>query len=130
MPVQVVLPSTEVAIGIGLLQFAMVLGSAVAVSVAQALLMNRLEAGLWSAGFRFDARSVLSTGATTLEHSLAGQELEAFIIAYNGAVVSTYYLATAVAAATIIGALGAESLSVKKEKKKGNGESVENGRSE
>lgn len=125
MPPQVVLPATEVSIGIGLLQFAMVMGSTLAAASAQTLLLNSLKTQLKKAGLAVDASTIISTGATQIEAGLSGQQLMRFRKAYNTALASTFYLAAAAGAATLFGACTVQWLSVKKKEGKIDGEPKE-----
>jgi hypothetical protein len=111
-----------VSIGIGLLQFAMVMGSTLAAASAQTLLLNSFKAQLKKVGLVVDASTIISTGATQIEAGLSGQQLMRFRKAYNKALASTFYLAAAVGAATLFGACTVQWLSVKKKEGKIDGE--------
>ena len=59
---------------------------------------------------------MLSTGATSLQSAVDPQSLEGVLVAYNDALTHAYYVSVAMAALSIVGALGMEWKSVKGKK--------------
>jgi hypothetical protein len=115
MAVQTVLDITDVPTGTSLLIFLQTLGGALFVSVGQNVFTNKLVSGLAEFVPSLDPLIVLSVGATSIQHSefITAADLPGVTLAYNNALVQTFTVATAMAAASIIGSLAIEWKSVK-----------------
>jgi hypothetical protein len=116
MAVQAVLDITDVPIGTSIIVFAQTLGAALFISVGQNVLTNRLVSGLLEAVPSLDPSIVLQTGATSLKAAIDPQYLSGVLFAYNRALDQTFYVITAMACLSIIGALGTEWRSIKEKK--------------
>ena len=112
---QTVLARKDVPTGASLMMFSQTLGGAVFISVGNNLFDAKLTSGLASLP-GIDIGAVASTGATDLRDMVPAGLLPQVLRAYNAALQDTFYLITAVACATIIGALAMEWKSVKKER--------------
>ncbi|KUJ18026.1 MFS general substrate transporter [Mollisia scopiformis] len=121
MAVQAVLNPIDIPVGITAIIFAQALGGAVFLSIGQSVFQNKLVIKLkeWVPGL--DPEIVIANGAWGLRkkvESLGIQWVSGTLEAYNDAVVITFVVATAMAALSMIGALGMEWKSVKRVDKK------------
>ncbi|KAJ7661932.1 putative MFS multidrug transporter [Mycena polygramma] len=116
MAVQTVLPTEDVSIGTSLVLFMQTLGGSVFVSVSQNVLRSKLISGLAKHVPSVDPAAVLSAGATSLRTTIDPALLPQVLVVYNKALVSAYYVACAMAALSILGALASEWKSVKRKK--------------
>lgn len=116
MAAQTVLHLDDVPTGTAMIMFFQTLGGALMVSVAQNIFTNRLLSNITARVPDVDSGVVLSVGATSLKDLFSGADLQGIIVAYNRALVQTFYVAVAMAALSIIGALGMEWKSVKGKK--------------
>ena len=99
------------------MNFALNLGGALFIAVGQNIFTNRLVDNLATNEAISNPSVVLSTGATSLRKAVDSGSLEGVLIAYNDALVHAYYVSVAIAALSIIGALGMEWKSVKGKKR-------------
>ncbi|RFU35223.1 hypothetical protein B7463_g1134, partial [Scytalidium lignicola] len=113
MAVQTVLDISLVPIGTSIIIFMQTLGGALFVSVGQNVFENKLLQGLAEYVPTLDPNVVLSTGATSIQHSIDKQYLPGVTLAYNDALTKTFVVGTAMAALSLIGALTIEWRSVK-----------------
>lgn len=113
--VQAALPKADAATGISFTFFGMMMGGAVFASVAQNIFTNKLVEGITKLG-SVSPEKIVNTGATDLHRVLHGTELEAVRVVYNHALVSAFYVAVALSAFSIVGAVLVEWISVKKPK--------------
>ncbi|KAJ7729391.1 putative MFS multidrug transporter [Mycena maculata] len=116
MAVQTVLPTEDVSIGTSLVLFMQTLGGSVFVSVSQNVLRSKLIPGLAKHVPSVDPATILSAGATSLRTTVDPALLPQVLVVYNEALVSAYYVAAAMAALSILGALASEWKSVKRKK--------------
>ncbi|MCJ1377221.1 hypothetical protein MMC17_000313 [Xylographa soralifera] len=110
---QTVLALADVPIGTASVIFAQTFGGTIFITAAQNIFTNRLLASLQSAVPGLDPAVVLGTGATNLRNVVDPSFLPAVVLAYNGALTRTFYVALAVACLSIVGALGMEWKSVR-----------------
>lgn len=113
---QTVLHINDVPIGTSIIMFTQTLGGALMISVAQNIFTNRLLSNLATGVPGIDPRIVLSTGATSLAKAIGSKDLAAVLIAYNSAIMQTWYVSVATASLTIIGSAAMEWKSVKGKK--------------
>lgn len=85
-------------------------------TVCQNLLQNKLIAGLTGRIPNFDPASVANQGATSLREAVGADELPFVLEVYNGSLRSVWYLALGLCCLILIGSLGLEWKSVKKDK--------------
>ncbi|KAI9841230.1 MAG: MFS sugar transporter [Thelocarpon superellum] len=114
--VQTVLKIVDVPTGTAAIIFAQTIGGALFISISQNVFTNRLLAGLATAAPSVDPKIVLSVGATSLQDSVPADKLPGVLVAYNAALVDSYYVATAMACLSILGSLAIEWKSVKGKK--------------
>lgn len=113
--VQTVLGKDRVAIAISLLAFVQFLGGSVFVTVCQNLLINKLTAGLVGEIPNFDAASITDQGVTSLRQLVPADYLPLLLNVYNDALRSVWYVGIALSCVALVGVLGLEWKSVKKE---------------
>ncbi|EFE42468.1 hypothetical protein TRV_02776 [Trichophyton verrucosum HKI 0517] len=113
---QAVLPLEDVAVGTVIMMFCQILGGALFVSVGQNVFTNLLVKGVVNAAPGLDPQVVLRVGATQLKNMIPPQFLDGVQVAYNDALTKTWYVATALAALSVIGSVGMEWKSVKGKK--------------
>lgn len=113
---QAVLPLEDVAVGTVIMMFCQTLGGALFVSVGQNVFTNLLVKGVVNAAPGLDPQVVLRVGATQLKNMIPPQFLDGVQVAYNDALTKTWYVATALAALSVIGSVGMEWKSVKGKK--------------
>ena len=123
---QAVLARKDAPTGISLIMFCQMLGGAVFVSIGQNVFSNKLVKGLAGVA-NIDPAKVVATGATELRHVVNAADIQGVLQAYNGALVSVFQAALAMACLSIIGSLSMEWKSVKKVKKQGGPEAAEKG---
>lgn len=105
--VQTLLPKNDAPIGASLVQFCMMFGGAIFISVGNNVFDNELAQNLAKiAGV--DIGSVVKAGATNLRTMVPQMLLPRVLGACNDALRSTFYLAVGLSSITILGALGIE----------------------
>ena len=113
---QTVLPKKDVPIGTAIIMFSQTLGGAVFISVAQNVFTNRLLTNLKQVVPDLSPALVLKVGATSLKTAIPKQFLGGVQQAYNDAIMSTFYVAVAMASFSIFGSALLEWRSVKGKK--------------
>ena len=116
---QTVLPIRDVPTGTSILNFCLTLGGALFVSVGQNVFTNRLITNLATSAPKIPNNIVLDTGATSLNavvRKIDPGSVDGVLRSYNDALAQTYYASIAMAALSLIGALGMEWKSVKGKK--------------
>ena len=114
--VQAVLELKDIPVGTALIMFINTLGGALFVSVGQNIFTNKLIGGIRSNVPGISPEMVVHVGATEINKIIPAQFLEPVRMAYNMALVNTWYAATAMGALTILGAVVVEWKSVKEPK--------------
>jgi hypothetical protein len=112
---QTVLPAADIPIGTALLTFAQLFGGALFVSVAQNVFNNQLIKNLNGLP-DVNSAVVLNSGATELQNSVSPELLRSILVAYNGALKHTWYVAVALSSLSLIGVVFIEWKSVKGKK--------------
>ena len=115
--VQTVLRKDQVAIGISLLAFTQFLGGTIFVTVCQSLLQNKLVQGLTERLPNFDPAAVSSQGATDLRNLVSADQLPLVLDVYNDSLRSIWYVGLGLSCLILLGSLGFELKSVKKQKR-------------
>ena len=115
MAAQTVLPREDVATGTALVFFWQGIGGAVFLCVSQTLLVNHLVSHLADLP-GVDTNSVVSAGATEIQHIVAQDRLGDVLFVYNAGLRQAFYVAVGLSAASIIPTLGMEWRSIKGEK--------------
>lgn len=111
--VQAVLPMKDIPVGTALAAFTQTFGGALFVSVAQNVFNNRLIQALPEAAPGLNPGIVLSSGATSLKDLIPHQFLMGVQMAYNHALVETWYISVALACLMSIPACFVEWKSIK-----------------
>ena len=116
--VQTVLDIADVPTGTAIVIFMQTLGGALFVSVGQNIFTNKLVENIAEyVGPAFgDPKTVLFLGATSVQTTVPPELLPGVTRAYNDALMQTFYVFAALAAASIFGALWTEWRSVKGKK--------------
>ena len=114
--VQTVLDISQVPIGTSVIIFLQTLGGALFVSIGENIFTNKLVENLAKYAPSIDPKIVLSTGATSIQHTIDKAELPGVTLAYNNALVQSFLVAAIMAALTILGSLSIEWKSVKGKK--------------
>ncbi|KAG6001557.1 hypothetical protein E4U21_004097 [Claviceps maximensis] len=103
--VQASLDGPDVAIATAIIIFSQTLGGALFICVAQNVFQNKLVANIAGANIAgLDPAQVISVGATEVQTLIAKEYLPVVLGAYNGAVTNTFYVSTAMACLSIVGA--------------------------
>ncbi|KAJ5171101.1 uncharacterized protein N7500_003884 [Penicillium coprophilum] len=113
---QTALKAEDIPSGTAIVMFAQTLGGAIFVSVGQNVFQNQLVQNLAHYAPEEDAAKLISAGATMLRSIVSGDALHQVLIAYNAAIVQTFYVAVAMGALSLIGPIFVEWLSVKGKK--------------
>ncbi|TVY28470.1 Efflux pump [Lachnellula hyalina] len=114
---QVASAPTDQPIAISILIFTQTLSSAIFLSVAQNVFQNQLIRNLHSYAPDINSSFVIQTGVTLLRENFSPEKLPRVLEAYNEAIVQTFYVAVAMAAASILGPVFMNWLSLKTSKK-------------
>ncbi|KAH0832807.1 hypothetical protein AYO21_00294 [Fonsecaea monophora] len=114
---QAVLDKKDAPTGVSLVFFCQGLGGTISVSLAQNVLDNKLISGLKNIA-DISPHDIVNTGATELRRAFSPQQLPEVLRVYNHALVVVFYVALGFACAAIIGGVGMEWKTVKKEKPK------------
>ncbi|PYI30110.1 MFS toxin efflux pump [Aspergillus indologenus CBS 114.80] len=109
---QAALGPADVPSATAIVVFTQTLGGAIFVSVAQNVFQNKLRENLGHIP-GLDVRQVMGAGATMLRHVVPQSTLPQALEAYNSAIMQTFYVAVAMGALALVGALPIEWLSVK-----------------
>ncbi|KAH4044316.1 hypothetical protein HBI55_206120 [Parastagonospora nodorum] len=113
---QTVLSKQEVSVGLSIISLANFLGSTIFVTVAQALLQNRLVAELGPLLPGVDLRKIANSGAAFLRGATAPEMLPAVLGAYNNALRGVWYLALGLSGLVLLASFGIEWKNVKGDK--------------
>ncbi|KAG0650946.1 Aspyridones efflux [Hyphodiscus hymeniophilus] len=114
--VQTILDISQVPIGTSVIIFLQTLGGALFVSIGNNIFNNKLVQDLAKYAPSIDPNIVLSTGATSIQHSIDKADLPGVTLAYNNALTQTFLAASIMAALTIFGSAAIEWKSVKGKK--------------
>nr|POF17770.1 aspyridones efflux protein [Quercus suber] len=113
--VQTVLSDDDIPLGISALLFGGGLGPAVGIAIAQAVFANQLSKNLHGVVPDLGHASLDANGLNELVTLVPQAQSRDVILGINESVVQTWYLAVALACATLLGSLSLEWRSVKKE---------------
>ncbi|KAJ5372885.1 Major facilitator superfamily domain general substrate transporter [Penicillium concentricum] len=113
---QTALKPEDIPSGTAIVIFAQTLGGAIFVSVAQNVFQNQLVQNLAHYAPDQDSAKLISAGATMLRTLVKGEALHRVLIAWNAAIVQTFYVAVAMGALSLVGPVFIEWLSVKGKK--------------
>lgn len=114
---QAALPRIDVPVGTSMMMFCQTLGGAVFISVGQNTFTNKLIEGLVriDPGEGFDHTRVVHTGATELRNVIGSDMLPEVLGVYNWAISRLFFVAVGLCVASLLGALGMEWISMRKE---------------
>ncbi|OCL02654.1 putative efflux pump antibiotic resistance protein [Glonium stellatum] len=116
--VQTILPEPEVPVGVALMNLFQMLGGAIFVAVAQNVFQNNLKSDIHGRFPSFNTETIFDVGATGLSSLFDTQQLGQVLPIYCKTITRIFYIVAGLCAASIIGALGTEWVSVKKIHKK------------
>ncbi|KAK0739368.1 putative efflux pump antibiotic resistance protein [Apiosordaria backusii] len=111
---QTVLEEKEVPFGVAFINMMQMLGGAVFVAVAQNIFQNKLVTQISEAIPGFEAASLLQGGATNFGSLFSEEQIAIVLPIYSDVLNEVFYIVTGLCAATIIGAVGTEWRSTKK----------------
>ncbi|KAI9650269.1 MFS sugar transporter [Ciborinia camelliae] len=114
--VQTVLDISQVPTGTSVIIFVQTLGGALFVSIGQNVFTNKLSQNLAHYVPDLNPATVLNTGATSIQRTIAPEYLAGVTISYNNALTQSFLVAAVMASLTIIGSLAIEWKSVKGKK--------------
>ncbi|RHZ55920.1 MDR family MFS transporter [Aspergillus thermomutatus] len=114
--VQTAVREADVPSATSIVMFMQTLGGALFVSVGQNVFQNQLYKNLAIEAPSVNAAQVAGTGATMLRHVVSEDALPAVLVAYSHAITESFYVAVAMAAVSIFGAIPVQWLSVKGKK--------------
>lgn len=106
LAIQAVLPQEQIALGTALILFDQNLAGAIFVSIGNALVRNRLIAGLATGQFSgVDVNNILNAGVTDIASYVDPARLPAFLALYNDALHAVFIMATPLAGLALLFAL-------------------------
>lgn len=119
MPVQVVLSAQDIAVGMAIENFGFVLGGALFIPIAQAIFINRLTSGLShiprQSGKGKTTVSLSTAGVNQVLAQFSGESQSQAKLAYNKAILLTFWVATATGVLSFLIGLGVDpKISVRK----------------
>ncbi|KAF2201394.1 MFS general substrate transporter [Delitschia confertaspora ATCC 74209] len=115
--IQTVLSEQDVPVGTALITLVQNLFGAVFVAIAQAIFQSRLKQNIGAVLPDLDARMLLNGGVTTVISNIPVDTRPTFLRVYSKSVTQVFYLGVALGALSMVGSLGTEWISVKKDKK-------------
>lgn len=104
--VQTALPPEQIPVGLAMAAFAQFFGSAIFVAVAQTIFGNVLITQLATLAPQIDAETLLLAGSAAVRSVVPAQSLPAVLLAFNKAVISTFYLSAGASVAALLVSLG------------------------
>ncbi|KAK7018452.1 DHA14-like major facilitator [Favolaschia claudopus] len=110
---QVVLAMKDIPVGTSMIMFMQTLGGALFISIGQNVFTNKLVSGLISKVPSVSPQLVLGVGATSLKSAVPPELLPQVLDVYNTALVSSFYVSTAMTGLSLIGALSIEWKNIK-----------------
>ncbi|KAF9882704.1 hypothetical protein FE257_005512 [Aspergillus nanangensis] len=113
---QAAVPITDMAMATTLLTFTQTLSSAVFLSVGQSVFQNQLIVNLHQYAPSVDASAVIAGGVTAIRDNVSSKLLPSALAAYNDSIMQTFYVAVAMAALSLVGALCLDWISLKDSK--------------
>ncbi|CAI7643313.1 unnamed protein product [Penicillium pancosmium] len=111
--VQAAMSPIDIPRALAIVTFMQALGGSVSVSVAQNVLRNQLLQILARDAPEVNAYDLISAGPSTVRQIVPADMLEDVLVAYNSAIVHTFYVGAAFSAVAIFGALPMRWISVK-----------------
>lgn len=118
--VQTALAKTDIAMGVSVLIFCQIMGSAIFVVVGQSVFNEKLLTLLSDISLtdRIDSESIVDAGATAFRNmGLSQPLLQKVVSAFSRAITTTFYIGIALSGASLAGALAVEWKSVKQEQR-------------
>ena len=119
LAIQAVLPTSDIPTGTAMVMFAQNFGGSIFVSVAQNVFQNKLLTNLVARVPQIDARLVVTAGATMLRKAVPSDSVSTVIRLYSDAITEAFYIAVAMGALAMVGALPVQWISVKGRKLEG-----------
>lgn len=103
--IQASLHQSDIATGIALMVFCQYLGGAVFLGISETIFQSTLVSNLAAADVEGLDLSLVSAGATEIRMLVPTHSLPAVLVAYNGAIIQTFYFATGLAALSMLGSV-------------------------
>lgn len=116
MAVQAVLSTTDIATGTAIIIFFQTFGGALFIAVAENVFLNKIYSNMAIYAPGFSADVVATTGATSLHKVVPPEYIQGVVQAYSASLDQTFYVAVAMAALSLFGAVFVEWKSVKGQK--------------
>ena len=116
MAIQTVLQGADMSVGVAVIAFAQTIGAAIFISIGQSVFNNKLLLELHKHASMIDPAAVVANGASGLIQfieSLYPQDVSEVLLAYNNALIQTFYISLVMSCLTVLGAIGMEWRSVK-----------------
>ncbi|KAJ9306058.1 hypothetical protein DTO217A2_4530 [Paecilomyces variotii] len=104
--IQNLLPAQDVAIASSQVFFFQYLGGAIFLAVGETIFTNGLRSSLQTYAPNFDAQTIINAGASGVRTTAPPADLAAVLLAYNHALVHTFYLALGGSAASFLTSFG------------------------
>lgn len=114
---QTVLKRVDVPTGLALIVFMQTMGGAIFISVGQNILTSNLVRGISQLVEGVDPAMIVNIGATELRTLVPAEQLPAVLEVYNHALRQVFLITVGLSAVAILGALGLEWKTVRKDKK-------------
>ncbi|KAF2666842.1 putative efflux pump antibiotic resistance protein [Microthyrium microscopicum] len=114
--VQTSLSPADARMGLATIIFAQHFGPAVFISAAQSIFTNRLQANLKGLAPSLNATSIENTSLGELRTHIRVDQLQGLLSRFDLSLVQTWYLAVALGCITMVGSLGMEWRTVKRER--------------
>jgi hypothetical protein len=102
---QASLHEADIAVGTAIMVFCLTLGGALFLCVGENIFQNKLVSNIVAAHINGVNASLVSAGATEIRVIVPKESLPAVLVAYNGAITQAFYVATALAALSILGSI-------------------------
>ncbi|KAF7884457.1 uncharacterized protein EAF02_004793 [Botrytis sinoallii] len=99
---QTILDPSDMSIGMAIMTFSQDIGEALFISIAQAILLNRLVNNLNETVLLLNPSDIVQLGATNIYGAIPSQDLKDVKIAYNQAVKSAMYVSVSLVACMIL----------------------------
>ncbi|KAG5983566.1 hypothetical protein E4U55_007808 [Claviceps digitariae] len=113
---QHVLIDKDVPFGVAFINMMQMLGGAIFAAVSQNLFLNKLATGVADALPGFDTRKIMETGVTDFRNLFSPEQLPNVVPVYAHVLGTVFLIVTGLCVATLLGALGVQWRSLKKER--------------
>lgn len=115
LAVQVLLPESEVPMGVSLVNLSQTLWASVFVAIAQSIFINRLTENINDSLPGFDTGALGRSGATQLDSLYSSDQLSKVVPAYSDAITESFYILSSLCCVGFLLSLGMPWKSMKKD---------------